>query len=413
MTKGSIAIIGSGISGLVCAYRLAKDFEITLYEANDYVGGHTRTLTVEVEKQQFQVDTGFIVFNDRTYPNFIALLKELQIPYQKTQMSFSVTNSQEGLEYSGTSLNTLFAQRRNLLRPSFWQMTREILRFNRKVKEAAAQQSGITLGSFLLQGGYSTMFCNNYLLPMVSAIWSMGISSCMDFPLDFFVRFFKNHGLLDLTDRPQWFTIKNGSSSYIKPLTKNFAENIRLSTRVLRISRDEQGVLVTSETDAQHYDQVVLACHGDQALAILDNPSKEEVAVLQHFTTSTNEVILHRDISLLPSRKLAWASWNYNMIDLAAQKTTLTYNMNILQNLPSEYPFLVSLNQEIAAEYRYASLSYNHPVYTLAATAAQKQWQKISGIDRIHFCGAYWHNGFHEDGVVSGLRVAKAIREGS
>ena len=412
MSRFKIAIIGSGISGLSCAHALAPNHDITIYEAADYIGGHTHTVQVEKEGEVSQVDTGFIVFNDRTYPHFIELMDSLGVASQPTEMSFSVRNDLIDLEYNGNNLNSLFAQRRNLIRPRFLAMVADIVRFNKEVKNAARDDQHQTIGNFLAGKKYSTLFEENYLLPMVSAIWSMGLESCMDFPLRFFVRFCDNHGLLNIVNRPQWYTIQGGSSSYIEPLTASYKRSIRLNTPVVRVEREDNLVRVITEEDTSTFDHVVFACHGNQALSLLAKPTSEEKSVLQQFTTSENRVVLHTDTSFLPKRKLGWASWNYNMVAGAEEQTTLTYNMNILQRLKKRHTYLVTLNQDIPEEHVLRTFTYYHPVYTQGAIAAQQRWANISGKNRSHFCGAYWFNGFHEDGVRSGLRVSAAL-EGS
>jgi len=409
MNRKEIAIIGSGISGLTCAHKLAPHHNIRVFEAADYIGGHTHTVRVEKEGEVSDIDTGFIVFNDRTYPNFIKLIDSLAVKYQPTEMSFSVKNEKIDLEYNGNNLNSLFAQRRNLLRPKFWSMVREIVRFNKEVRRAASKNGTLTIGQFLESMRYSDLFKENYLLPMISAIWSMGLESCMDFPLQFFIRFFENHGLLDITNRPQWYTIEGGSSSYVEPLTAGFHGRISLNSPVLRVERPGNRIRVVTATGTAYFDEVIFACHGNQALELLTHPSEEEKSVLGEFQTSHNDVVLHTDISFLPKRKLGWASWNYNMVDAAREQTTLTYNMNILQRLQKKHTYLVTLNQNIPEEHILRSFKYNHPVFTLASINAQKQWENISGKNNSHFCGAYWFNGFHEDGVKSGLRVCKAM----
>ena len=411
MKNKKIGIIGSGISGLACAYRLSEKNDITVFEANDYIGGHTHTVEVEKDGEISAIDTGFIVFNDRTYPHFVKLIKELGVPFQKSEMSFSVRNDSINLEYNGNNLNTLFAQRRNLCSPRFLRMLADIIRFNRDVLREKDRDHGLTIGEYLARTRFSPLFKENYLLPMISAIWSMGLSDCLDFPLQFFARFFVNHGLLDVVNRPQWYTIAGGSSRYIEPLTERFKHSIRLKTPVTEVRRQEDGVLIKTSLEAQLFDEVVLACHGDQALALLTQPTEREKAVLGQFRCSTNQVVLHTDTSHLPRRKLAWASWNYRMVDAAKEQTTLTYNMNILQRLNKKYTYLVTLNQEIEKSHVLASYTYRHPVYTIGATTAQQQWSTISGKDRIHFCGAYWFNGFHEDGVRSGQRVAQMLED--
>ena len=409
MNRKEIAIIGSGISGLTCAHKLSPHHNIRVFEAEDYIGGHTHTVRVEKEGEVSDIDTGFIVFNDRTYPNFIKLIDSLAVKYQPTEMSFSVKNEKIDLEYNGNNFNTLFAQRRNLLRPKFWSMVREIVRFNKEVRRAASKNGTLTIGQFLESMRYSDLFKENYLLPMISAIWSMGLESCMDFPLQFFIRFFENHGLLDITNRPQWYTIEGGSSSYIEPLTAGFHDRISLNSPVLRVERTGNRIRVVTATGTAYFDEVIFACHGNQALELLAHPSEREKSVLGEFQTSHNDVVLHTDVSFLPKRKLGWASWNYNMVDAAREQTTLTYNMNILQRLQKKHTYLVTLNQNIPEEHILRSFKYNHPVFTLASINAQKQWENISGKNNSHFCGAYWFNGFHEDGVKSALRVCKAL----
>ncbi|MGB3212898.1 MAG: FAD-dependent oxidoreductase [Desulforhopalus sp.] len=410
MRRREVAIIGSGISGLTCAYTLAPDCNIRVFEAADYIGGHTHTVRVEKDGEISDIDTGFIVFNDRTYPNFMAMMDKLGVRYQPTEMSFSVKNNKIDLEYNGNNLNTLFAQRRNLLRPRFWSMVRDIVRFNQEVRKAADEHGLQTIGQFLEGKKYSDLFKENYLLPMISAIWSMGLESCMDFPLQFFVRFFENHGLLDITNRPQWYTIDGGSSRYIEPLIADFRDRISLESPVLRVKRADSGVHITTATGTSFFDEVIFACHGNQAFSLLSHPSAAEESVLQEFQTSRNDVVLHTDTSFLPKRKLGWASWNYNMVDTAREQTTLTYDMNILQRLQKKHTYLVTLNQDIPEKHVLKRFTYNHPIYTLGSINAQQQWHKISGKRNTHFCGAYWFNGFHEDGVKSALRVCAALQ---
>jgi predicted NAD/FAD-binding protein len=412
MKNKKIAIIGTGISGLVCGYRLAKrECDITLYEASDYIGGHTNTSDVAFNGEKSRIDTGFIVFNDRTYPHFISLLQEIGVEYQPTEMSFSVRNDQLDLEYNGNNFNSLFAQRSNILRPRFWQMLRDIVRFNKDVRAVAKNDTSLTIGQYLQDSHYSAIFKDNYLLPMISAIWSMGLQSCVDFPLGFFVRFFENHGLLDIANRPQWYTIKGGSSSYIAPLTSHFSSKIVLNTPVTRVERNDDSVLIHTDRNQETYDQVILACHGDQALALLQQPTEKEQQVLEKFQFSENQAVLHTDTSHLPRRQKAWASWNYRVVDSAREQTALTYNMNILQQLKKQNTYLLTLNQDIEEKHVIQRFSYSHPIYTTSMIQAQSQWQSISGINRIHYCGAYWFNGFHEDGVRSGLRVCDMLEE--
>lgn len=408
-TRKKIAIIGTGISGLTCAYRLHRNHDLTIFEAADYIGGHTHTVDVEYKGEHARIDTGFIVFNDRTYPNFRSMMKEIGVESQKSEMSFSVRNDQIGLEYNGGSINGLFTQRKNVASPRFWRLLGDIVRFNRSVKSELARNSNLTIGDYLDSTRYSSIFGENYLLPMISAIWSMGLDSCRDFPLSFFVRFFDNHGLLDLINRPQWYTIIGGSSSYIEPLTAPFKDLIKLQTPVQRVMRRAEGVELIHTSGRDLFDEVIFACHGDQALQLIDSPSTSEQDILGPFRCTDNDVVLHTDTSILPAQKNGWASWNYRVVDQERTLTTLTYNMNILQRLTSSNTYLVSLNQEISPSHVLNRFNYRHPVFSLESIAAQERWQQISGVDRLHFCGAYWYNGFHEDGVKSGLRVCQSL----
>ncbi len=411
-----IAIIGSGISGLTAAYLLNRQHDISVFEASSWVGGHTHTVDVQVDGRHYAIDTGFIVFNDWTYPNFIELLKQLDVGYQPTEMSFSVCDPVSGVEYNGNTLNSLFAQRRNLLSPAFWGMLRDILRFNREAVEDLQQQrvaSDLSLGDYLEQRGYGQRFIQQYIVPMGAAIWSMSLADMLNVPLQFFRRFFKNHGLLSVTDRPQWQVIKGGSSSYVAPLSASFAERIRLNCAVQRVERDASGVTVHSAVGSERFDKVVFACHSDQALKMLAEPSTAEQEILGALPYADNDVVLHTDTRLLPKRPLAWASWNYRLGGPTNQPAALTYNMNILQGIDSPTTFCVSLNQAVAIDPStiLARYTYAHPQYSLAGVAAQARWQELLGANHSYFCGAYWANGFHEDGVVSGLRVASAFGE--
>lgn len=410
-TRGkNIAIIGTGIAGLTCAYYLSPYNRVTLFEKNDYIGGHTHTVDAKTSDEEARIDTGFIVFNDRTYPMFMELLGEIDVAYQPTEMSFSVRNDAANLEYSGASFLSLFAQPANLVKPGYYLFLRDIMRFNRDVRKEADRDPDVTIGQYLDRTSYSRFFHNNYLLPMIAAIWSMGVEQARDFPLSFFVRFFENHGLLDVTHRPQWYTVKGGSSSYIEPLTKRFAEDIRLASPVMQVLRTESQVEVTTDIASEPFDEVIFACHGDEILPVLANPTSDEDLVLGRFSTSRNRVILHTDSGLLPKRPAAWASWNYRVDDELKQETALTYHMNILQRLEKKHNYLVSLNQEVDESKILSEFVYNHPVYSTESLKSQEQWNLISGKDRLHFCGAYWFNGFHEDGVRSGRRVCGMIR---
>jgi predicted NAD/FAD-binding protein len=411
-----IAIIGSGIAGLTSAYLLNRRHDITVFEASDWIGGHTHTVDVEVKGQRYAVDTGFIVFNDWTYPNFIRLLSQLGVGFKDTEMSFSVSDPLSGVEYNGHNLNTLFAQRRNLVSPKFIGMVRDILRFNREALQDLNNQridADMTLGDYLKANGYSERFIQHYIVPMGAAIWSMSLNDMLGFPLQFFVRFFKNHGLLSVSDRPQWCVIEGGSSSYVAPLTESFKQHIRLNFAVTRVERDGDGVTVHSAAGSERFDKVVFACHSDQALALLAAPTPTEQAILGALPYADNDVVLHTDTRLLPKRPLAWASWNYRLGGPVDQPAAVTYDMNILQGIQSDTTFCVSLNQTAAIDPSkiLARYTYAHPQYSLAGMAAQARWEELLGANHSYFCGAYWANGFHEDGVVSALRVAREFGE--
>ena len=407
-----IAIIGSGIAGLTSAYLLQREHEITVFEAQDWIGGHTHTVPVRLDGREYAVDTGFIVFNNWTYPNFIQLLQQLGVGFKPTEMSFAVSDPDTGVEYNGHDLNSLFAQRRNLLSPRFWGMIRDILRFNKEALSDLEQgriAADTTLGQYLSQNGYGQRFIDHYIVPMGAAIWSMSLADMLGFPLQFFVRFFKNHGLLSVSNRPQWYVIEGGSSAYVAPLTKGFAERIRLNCPVSRVERDEQGVTLHSPVGRERFDAVIFACHSDQALQLLAAPSASETEILGALRYADNDVVLHTDTRVLPKRRLAWASWNYQLGGPTRQPAAVTYNMNILQGIESEQTFCVSLNQTdaIDPDKILARFSYAHPQYSLAASAAQQRGEELQGRQHSYFCGAYWANGFHEDGVVSALRVAR------
>ncbi|CCN48232.1 putative AMINE OXIDASE [Vibrio nigripulchritudo MADA3029] len=412
-----IAIIGSGISGLTCGFYLHQEHDITIFEANDYIGGHTATIDVERKGRTYAVDTGFIVYNDRTYPNFISMMKEIGVTGIPTQMSFSVSNQSNGLEYNGHTLSTLFAQKRNFLNPKFYHFIYEILRFNKLAKKAVDENDWVeqTLGDFLQQNRFSHYFTDNYILPMGAAIWSSTLADMRAFPLQFFLNFFLNHGLLDITERPQWYVINGGSKAYIDPLTKGFKDNIRLNSPVESVERRHGGVLIKSRHGMEHFDAVVFACHSDQALRLLSDPSQKEQSLLSDMQYQANEVVLHTDTRLLPEKRAAWASWNYLLSGEDGEEQSLpslTYNMNILQHIESDETFCVSLNSsdKIDASKVIRQFTYHHPVFTKESHEAQKQKTSIDGLNSTWYCGAYWYNGFHEDGVRSAIEVVEGIR---
>lgn len=410
-----IAIIGTGISGLTCGYHLHQSHDITLFEANDYIGGHTATVDVDVDGETLAVDTGFIVFNDRTYPNFIKMMDEIGVARTATQMSFSVKNKASGLEYNGHTIATLFAQKSNWLSPQFYRFVFEILRFNKLAKEFADQDhlSETTLGAFLTQHEFSDYFCTNYILPMGAAIWSSTLADMRAFPLGFFLRFFLNHGLLDVVNRPQWHVIDGGSRAYIEPLTRGFADRIQLKAKVTAVKRYDQAVEIIVNGESTWFDQVIFACHSDQALAMIDAPSDTEQAILGDMKYQSNEVVLHTDTRLLPNERKAWASWNYALNeDNESGLPTLTYNMNILQHLQSSSTVCVSLNSShlVDSDKILRTFHYTHPMFTSQSIEAQKRREELFGANETWFCGAYWYNGFHEDGVRSALDVVRGIQ---
>ncbi|MEZ6960825.1 MULTISPECIES: NAD(P)/FAD-dependent oxidoreductase [unclassified Aeromonas] len=411
--KRKIAIVGSGISGLTAGFLLHKKHDITLFEAAPTLGGHTATVDVEQGGRRYAIDTGFIVFNDRTYPNFLRLLARIGVARQPAEMSFSV-KSPEGLEYNGHNLDTLFAQRSNLLSPRFYGFVAEILRFNREARawlvdhQALDVGSELTLGDFLQAGEFSDYFARHYILPMGAAIWSSTLADMRTFPLGFFLRFFAHHGLLEVANRPQWYVIPGGSREYIGPLTAGWQSQIRLACPVAGIRRVTNGVIVQSHDGEEQFDEVIFACHSDQALALLTDASERERAILGAMPYQANDVWLHTDATCLPVRRKAWASWNYQLGDDDGARPLVSYNMNILQGVSSPEPFCVSLNPagRVDESKVLRRFVYHHPVFNQSSIAAQQRRLEICGQRRTHFCGAYWYNGFHEDGVRSALDVA-------
>ena len=403
-----IAIVGGGIAGLVAAHLLHPDHDITLFEANDYLGGHTHTVPVTAASGRWPVDTGFIVYNERNYPAFTTLLARLGVATQPTSMSFSVRSDASGFEYNGSSLNQLFGQRSNLLRPSFYRMAADILRFGRHaplaVRDGAARA---TLGEYARDAGYSDRFLAHYLVPMASALWSQPQQQVLEMPLAFLVRFLDNHGMLRVDGRPEWRVVRGGSERYVDALMRPFAARVRLACPVRRVRRLPDGVTV----DGEPFDELVLACHADQALALLEDATTAECEILSAIPYQANDVVLHTDVSLLPRRRRLWAAWNYHLDRDPSAPAAVTYNMNILQSLPSPETFCVTLNRTgaVAPDRVVGRFTYHHPVFTSAGVRAQARLSEISGRQHTHYCGAYWGNGFHEDGVASGYRVARAM----
>ena len=411
-----IAVIGAGVSGLVVARQLHARHDVTVFEAGDEPGGHSRTIDVSCGGRTYAVDTGFVVFNDRTYPEFLRILDDLRVPTQPSEMSFSVRCDRTGIEYSGASLNAVFAQRRNLGRPTFLRLVRDYLRFNRRAPKLLEADERLTLDDFLEGVGFSHAFRDLYLVPMGAAIWSTDPARFGQIPVRSFVRFFHNHGLLGIRGKPRWYSITGGAREYVEALARPFRDRIHTRAPVTRVrrARDHVDVTVAGGHVAQ-FDQVVLATHSDQALRMLDDSSPEERAVLGAIDYQANSVVLHTDTSVLPRRRRAWAAWNSYIASDGGDRVATTYNMNRLQRFDASETFCVTLNQDerIDEAAVIARMTYHHPILNRAAIAAQRLWTEVNGRRRTWYAGAYWRYGFHEDGVVSGLRVARAIEAGA
>ena len=402
-----VAVIGSGISGNTLSYLLNKNHDVTLYEKDKRIGGHSHTHEITINNKKIHVDTGFIVFNKKTYPLFTSLLDDLGVKYENSNMSFSVFSKKNNFEYNGTTLNSLFSQRSNLLNPRFIKMIFEILRFN---KEAIKLKSKtILLKQYLKNNNYSAYFCKNYILPMGAAIWSSDIKTILNFPAYFFIDFFKNHGMLSVTNRPQWLTISGGSEKYVKKLTSSFKSKIRLNSKIKNVIRYKNYVVIEDNGRKEKYDYVFFACHSDDALEILQKPTSDEVEILKTLPYQKNDIILHTDSSIMPQKKLSWAAWNFNIDSPEDSPITLTYNMNILQNIKTNEAVLVTLNtkQPISKDKVIKKLQYTHPKFSKESISAQLKNKIISGKNRTFYSGAYWGKGFHEDGVKSAYEAVK------
>ena len=407
-----IAIVGSGISGLSAAWLLSQRHEVVLFEASDYLGGHTDTHRVEVDGRALEVDTGFIVHNPGNYPLLTRLFAELGVQTQATTMGFSVQDARSGLEYNATSLDGLFCQRRNLASPRFWGMLLDLARFYRRAPALLAEPGpGPTLGDYLAANGHGAAFRDQHLVPMASALWSSPVESVLAFPAKYLVRFMANHHMLQLSGRPEWRVVRGGSRRYVEAMAARWDVQVRLSTPVRRVARDDRGVAVDTHAGSERFDQVVLACHSDQALALLDDAGDAEREVLGAIRYQANDAVLHTDASLLPRNRKAWAAWNAHLPADPAQACTVSYCMNLLQGLPGATPLVVSLNrtQDIDPARILQRRRYHHPLHTHAAVAAQARRHEIQGVRRTWFAGAYWGWGFHEDGIRSGVEVARAL----
>jgi predicted NAD/FAD-binding protein len=403
-----VAIIGAGVSGLVAAHRLQHDHDLTVFEAAPYAGGHTNTITVETERGPLAVDTGFIVFNDRNYPRFERLLDELGVASQPSDMSFGVTDERGDFEYASTSPNGLFAKRSHLASPAFLRLVADVPRFQRAARELLASDADPSLRAWLAEQGFGEGFVERVIVPQAAAVWSADPDQMWTFPARFLVQFFDNHGMLDLRGRPRWRTIAGGSRTYVEALLARLDAQVRLGTPVRSVERTPAGVTV----DGERFDEVVLAVHADQALAILGaDATGLEREILGAFPYQANQAVLHTDRSLLPRRRRAWASWNYHLLDEPSGPATVTYWMNRLQALDADREYLVTLNRTAAIDPDHVirTIEYAHPVYTAEGAAAQRRHGEISGRNRTHFCGAYWRWGFHEDGVASACRVAEEL----
>ena len=408
----TVAVIGSGISGLSAAYFLSRSYEVSLFERDTRLGGHTHTVMVDSESGPIPVDTGFIVHNDRTYPNFCRLMRKLGIETQPSDMSFAVTERGGAFEYASHGLSGFFAQKRNLFSTRHYRLLGEILRFNREAPKILTDPDAesMTLGEFLDAGGYAQVFIDRYLIPMAGAVWSMAPEIMPQFPAVTLIRFMRNHGMLGIDTHPKWKTIRGGSHAYLTPITAPFRERIEKDREIESVERGERGVTLRfAGRPARQFDEVVFACHGDQVLPMLADPAGAECELLRSFSTSRNETCLHTDETFLPSRTGARASWNYLLGD--SGRVTVTYHMNRLQSLAAKENYCVTLNSNGAIDGRRVlrRMVYEHPLYTTAAVRAQGRWNEISGRNHTHFCGAYWLYGFHEDGVRSAIRVAEAL----
>ncbi len=407
-----IAIIGSGISGMTAAHLLSEDHDVTVYEANDYIGGHTHTHDITLDGRDYAVDTGFIVFNRKTYPKFVTLMGRLGVSWRDSNMSFSVKCARTGLEFSPSTFAGLVAQRRNLLRPAFYRMIMDAMRFRREAVELfeADRYYELTLNQYLEEKRYSRWFIDYFIVPMGSAIWSADPDQFRDFPARYFAEFFHSHGFLEIKDQPQWLVIEGGSKSYIEPLIRPYKDNIRLNAPVQQVTRLEDRVVVeASGSEKETFDAVVIATHSDQALKLLGDPSPSEKEILGAIAYQENETVLHTDHTLLPDNRPAWAAWNYHIPVEPRGRVAVTYNMNILQGLSSDRAICVTLNMTdaIAQDKIIKRLTYHHPVYSPQSLAARRRYDEINGPNRSHYCGAYWFYGFHEDGVRSALEVAR------
>lgn len=407
-----IAIVGAGVSGLVTAHLLHGEHDITVFEASDYAGGHTNTIRVSGPDADLDVDTGFIVFNAKNYPNFERLLRDLGVAWQPSDMSFGVSDGTGDFEYASTSPNGLFANRGNIVRPWFHRMLADVRRFQRLAPLLLASEENPSLAAWLREHRFSRPFVERLIVPQAAAVWSAAPAQMETFPARFLLQFFDNHGMLTLRDRPEWRTVAGGSQRYVQAMTAPWHDRIRLATPVRSIERDDDGVtIVPVHGAAERFDHVILGTHADRSLRMLAEPTQDERDVLGAFAYQPNEAVLHTDTRLLPTRRRAWASWNYHLRPEATGPPAVTYHMNRLQSLRTREQYCVTLNrtEAIDPDRILRAIPYWHPVFTAGSVAAQKRWGDLAGVRRTHYCGAYWGWGFHEDGVVSAIRVARAL----
>lgn len=409
--KMKIAIIGSGIAGLTCGYLLSQKHDITLFEKEDYIGGHTKTIKVNDGAEQLAIDAGFIVFNEKTYPNFCKILKREQVAYEQSEMSFSFSDEQSGLEYNGHSLTSLFAQKKNIFNKKFYKMLIDIVRFNQAAKQVVQQKrhNKPLLVDFLADLAIGEECKNYYLYPMAQAIWSAPLEHVSQFSTPFLLKFYYNHGLLNIINRPNWYVISGGSQSYIPKLIKRFQDKIHLNSPVTKVLRDDCQITVVTAKGAQIFDKVIFATHSNQALSILEHPTNFEEATLSKMPFANNTICLHTDPAVMPANRAAWASWNFKQNK--NNECQLTYYINRLQNLASRKDYFVSVNQSerIKPEKILKQFTFSHPVMTSDTIAAQTGLDTLNGTKNTYYCGAYWFNGFHEDGVVSALKTCQAL----
>jgi len=411
LEKKRIAVVGAGISGLFSAYLLSKKHDVVVYEAESRLGGHTATTSLEIDGRIYNVDSAFITFNEDTYPNFSRLLKNLDVEIQPNEMTVSVSCKKDNFEYKGDNIDTMFVQRSNIFSLSYFWMLAEIIRFNWQAKRHLRQNTvtnSLSLHEYLVSQGYSQRFIEQFIVPMGIAVWTGSVESLKNTPAYFFLRFWDDHGLLTVNDRPQWMVIKGGSAEYIPKLIAGFKDKIRLNTPVTSIRRKQNKVLIKSNGNTEEFDCVVLATHADQALTLLEDPSDKERDILGAFHSQVNEATIHQDVQLLPKRIRAWSNWNIHLPQNAKALGTLTYDMNAIQGLGCPKPILVSLNMsdKIDSSKVLKTLYFRHPIFSKQSVEAQQRIDEINK-DGTFFCGAYWGRGFHEDGVVSAIGVAK------